>query len=168
MYRLLVGSIRVETCETHGDGSTINVGDLEVGAAFTVAGKVVLSDKQPIPYGTRLLISRDEAWDTQTVMLNDDGTFLVEGVPEEVVNVSVRIPGYRISDRNVSFEKLNRLTLQGVVNRNIDNLLILLEPGHARIADFRSMSREEQKQLHRDLTALKTKPLQGVSEALLK
>ena len=102
---------------------------LAVEPAHTLAGRVVLSDGKPVPGGTRLLVGREGAWDTQSATLDDEGRFRMEGLPAEQVSVSVRVPGYRLSAKNKAVDANNPFVLSGDIDGDIKGLTILLEPG---------------------------------------
>ena len=92
-----------------------------------IKGRVLLSDGRQLPPSTRLLISREDAWDTRRVELDPDGSFEVAGLPTERASLSVRIRGYRLSPKNHSLDVQNpRLT--GTIDQDINTLKILLEP----------------------------------------
>jgi hypothetical protein len=113
---------------TGDDGSTVDVGDLPLAAAHRVAGRIVLQDGKPIPEGTRLGLHRQEAWDTIEVVLGPDGAFRFAGVPAEKVEMSARLPGYRFSLANPSAD-WRRRDIEGRVDRDIDDLTLVMEPG---------------------------------------
>ena len=55
------GAIPVKTVDVKGDGTTTDVGDLQLIPGRRLAGEVRLSDGKPLPQPTRLSISRREA-----------------------------------------------------------------------------------------------------------
>jgi hypothetical protein len=112
-----------------GEGTTANAGDLNAVAGHTIRGHVLLSDGKTIPPKTRLLISREDAWDSQRVELGPDGRFEVAGLPTERYTLVVRVKGYRVSPKNHSADPQNRGWLVGTIDQDIDGLKILLEPG---------------------------------------
>jgi thiol-disulfide isomerase/thioredoxin len=120
------GSVPARRIQTQDDGSTLEAGDLKVERAFTVAGEIRLTDGGRIPTKTRVMLSRDEAWDTQQVEVNSLGKFRFEGVPPESVNLHARITGYRLSMRNAS---LNRYALEGRIVGDKTDLILEFEPG---------------------------------------
>lgn len=148
-------------CLTGPNGKTTEVRDLEVRNAYTISGKVILSDGKPIPKGIKFIVSRDRAWDSQVLDLAEDGKFHVDGIPPEVISVDVTIPGYRLSRKNVSLDAINGFGIKGVVNHDIDNLTILLEPGEFDRDDSKLTEEEDQKRI-KDFMKLETQPLQGM------
>jgi hypothetical protein len=74
------GGAPVVECATKRDGEEINLGELSITPALHVGGKVVLSDGKPIPMGMRITISSDRAFDSQTALLGEDGSFRFNGL----------------------------------------------------------------------------------------
>jgi hypothetical protein len=118
------GAIEARPIEVGADGSTLDVGDVPVGPAHKIAGTVLLSDKKPIPSGTRIMISREQAWDHQEAVVDPDGKFVAAGLPTERYSVYVSLKGYQLSPKNK--------TLTGMVDQDILGLKILMEPGERR------------------------------------
>jgi hypothetical protein len=114
---------------TTGDsGAVNNLGELDVQPAFKVAGRIVLSDGKPVPPETKLLLSRQNAWDSTQVTLGGDGSFEFKGVPAEAVSLSLRVKGYKLAKTNPSLDWLNGDIL-GRVTGDMTNLKFLMEPG---------------------------------------
>ena len=85
-----------------------------------------------------MMLGRQQAWDQlPNVDVSSDGRFVFDGVPKESVDVSPRLKGYRLSLRNPSLDWLNGFSLVGRVEGEINELLILLEPGEF-VRDYRS------------------------------
>jgi hypothetical protein len=124
------GAAGVKKVTVHGHGTAADAGDLPVGPAHRLAGRVVLSDGKPLPPGTRVMLSRDSAWDTQAAVADAEGRFSFDGVPpSECVGLSVRVKGYHLSDSNDSLDRLNGFSLQGKVDADIIDLHVQLDPG---------------------------------------
>jgi uncharacterized GH25 family protein len=123
------GAIPVRKIHAGDDGSTTDVGDLLVERGQRLAGRVVCDDEDFIPENTRLLVSRQQAWDSMQLTLDENGRFDTEGVPKETLSLSVRIAGYRISARNASLDTLNPFQLIGRLDNDVTNLVFLLERG---------------------------------------
>jgi len=121
------GALPVRKERTGAVESTLDLGVLQVERGHTLAGFVVLSTGTPVPEGTRALLAREDAWDTQVGAVGADGSFRFEDLPSELFSLSVRIPGFEPSARNLSYEALNR-RLKGRVDEDIEELLLLLEP----------------------------------------
>ena len=92
-----------------------------------IKGRVLLSDGKALPPKTRLVISREDAWDVQRVFLDQEGRFEISGLPTERYSLNVSVRGYRLSPKNHSLDAQNRRLL-GTIDQDIDTLKILLEP----------------------------------------
>ncbi len=147
------GSLPVRTVRTGGDGDTFDAGELAVQPGFTVAGAIRLKDGQPIPPNTRVLLSRDRAWDSQQAEADANGKFSFENVPAESVSLSTRIKGYQMSPRNCSIDPLNPYRLIGRVTTNKLDLTVEFVPG------------DKTERLAGDQQLLQEEPLRGVEPA---
>ena len=137
-----LGAIPLKTIHAGKDGDVTDIGNLVVAPAHRLAGRVVLADGAMIPARTRLLVSRENAWDNVQVMLPPDGKFDVAGVPAEIIGLSLRLPGYRVSGKNASLDRLNPFQLIGRVTGDVTNLIFLLEKGGDLTPDYTSGSAE--------------------------
>src|ERR1022692_2967400 len=123
------GAIPIQKIHSAKDGGTTDAGNLLVGPAHRLAGRVVLSDGEPVPAKTRLLVSREQAWDSMQLTLDQDGNFDAAGVPLETISLSVRLKDYHVSGQNISVDQLNPFQLIGRVDHDITNLVFMLEKG---------------------------------------
>ncbi len=140
--------------KTMGEGETLDAGDIEAVAGHTVSGKVKLSDGKPMPAGSSVILSRDGAWDSETIKLEKDGKFAFKGVAPETVQLIPRVKGYKPSADNASYEAMNGYALLGKVDDDISDLVVLVEPG-SRTFDGNGGARYHE---------LKEQRLQGASE----
>jgi hypothetical protein len=106
--------------ETKDDGQDIDVGDIELHAAHTLKGRVVLSDGKPIPPGMHVSVGADQAWDNQMVEIAADGSFEFHGLPAGVYSVHPSVKGYLAGSDGFGVEAL--------VNRDIANLVLRMTP----------------------------------------
>ena len=112
-----------------GEGTTTDTGDLPVVRGHRIKGRVLLSDGKPVPPKTRLVASRNDAWDSQGVELGPDGRFEIAALPTGLYTLSINIKGYRPSPKNHSVDNIeNPWTLIGTIDQDIDTIEILLEP----------------------------------------
>ena len=137
-----LGAIPLKTIHAGKDGEVTDIGDLVVGPAHRLAGRVVLADGAEIPTKTRLLVSRENAWDNMQVTLPPDGHFDVSGVPAETMGLSVRLSGYRVSAKNASLDRMNPFQLIGRMNGDVTNLVFLMEKGSDLTPEYGSNSSE--------------------------
>lgn len=123
------GSLPARRVKAEAAGSTLKVGELAVKPGFTIVGQIRLTDGQPVPAKTRIMLSREEAWDSQQAEVDPQGRFRFVGVPDEVVSISTRVKGYRLSLKNASLDTLNPFHLHGRVQGNKSDLVLEFEPG---------------------------------------
>ena len=150
------GAIANVKVRAGADGQTTDAGELTVSPAHRLAGRVVLSDGKPVPAKTRLLVGRENAWDTLQVELDKAGRFDTGGLPTETYSLSARVPGYHISPQNGSLELMNPFHIIGRVDQDITNLLFLLEPGPDLRPDYDSHLPETASPRHRPLRGAET------------
>jgi len=130
------GNLPLKKVRAGADGATLDLGDLALHPGHRLAGRVTLSDRDSLPEGTRLSVSREQAWDSRTVDLPPDGRFNMANLPPgETLTLWTRVAGYRDSATNVSLNSMNG-GLFGRLNTDKTNLLYLLEPGESRLGEF--------------------------------
>jgi hypothetical protein len=84
--------------ETKADGEEVDVGTINLRTAYTLRGKVVLSDGRPIPPDMHVTLSSDMSFDSQVTALGADGSFEFRGLSKGVYSVAAGIRGYRPAD----------------------------------------------------------------------
>lgn len=122
------GAVYPESVHVAGEGM-VDAGVLPVHPAHRIRGRVSLSDGQPVPSGTRVMIARSDAYDVLVLQLDPDGRFEAVGVPPESVTVSAAVRGYRVSPRNPGFDPVNASYVRLKTDRDLDDFELLLEPG---------------------------------------
>jgi hypothetical protein len=110
-------------CETKDDGQVVNVGDIQVRPAYTLRGRVVLSDGKAIPPDMRIDLSSDRASDTQTAVLDPEGRFEFKGLASGVYVISPSVRNYRSPDE---------FPREALVDHDVDNLVLTLQPVTAK------------------------------------
>lgn len=149
------GALSVRQVQTAADETTLDVGTIPLELGARLRGRVELADGAALPADTRILISREDAWDTQVMPVGADGRFAFAGLPRELFSLNVRVPGYRLSPRNASYDLVNEMGLIGRVEGD-QELLVLLEPGSRELQPV-APSEEEWKRYQ----ALLLAPLRG-------
>lgn len=90
------GAVPLRIVETGADETTIQLGDLEIGEAATLTGRLHLTDGRTFPEGTRIHIGRSRAWDSLVVDVSPDGHFEAKGIPlAETFDLSIP-PDYEV------------------------------------------------------------------------
>jgi hypothetical protein len=104
------------------------VGERGLVLVHQVSGRLILTDGKAVPSGTHLLLSREDAWDSQNVLAAPDGSFAFTGVPEEAVTLSSRIPGYRLAGRRNRFQQVNPGSVAMFVDADKSGVELFFEP----------------------------------------
>ncbi len=123
------GAIGPRTLRTPKDGLSLDMGDVAVERAHRLAGRMVLPGGAKPPEGIHLQMSVSDRPDRVQLKLDPRGAFEVRGVPSGEVELSFSAPGYRLSDRNPSLEPLIPYRLVGRVEKDLTNLVFLIEKG---------------------------------------
>ena len=131
------GSVVPRRFKSGGDGTSVDLGDMEVRTGLTIAGRIVFTDGRAIPPKTKVLGYTEGAGGIIWADVDDRGRFEVRGLPEGEVGLGVKfpdistwhLPGYRLSAKNKCMDPLNRYRLMGQLPRDIADLVILFEPG---------------------------------------
>src|SRR5262249_24046140 len=90
---------------------------------------VTCDDGDFIPDNTRLLVSRQQAWDSMQLTLDENGRFDTEGIRKETISLSARVPGYHISARNLRLNSRNPFQWIGRMDNDVTNLVLVVERG---------------------------------------
>src|SRR5262249_35871318 len=98
------GAVRARAVSTGKSGSVSDVGDLQLTPGHKLSGRLVLADGKPVPTGTRILLSREEAWDSAQATADKEGHFGFAGLPSELYSLGVKVNGYHLSPKNVSID----------------------------------------------------------------
>jgi uncharacterized GH25 family protein len=106
----------------------VELGELEVGPAVTIAGRIELVDGKLVPGPLQLLLSREGAWDSQTATIGSDGKFIFENVPnEEPLRLTARVPGYRLASERNRFQQIDDDSIAFFVEAPRDDVVIYFE-----------------------------------------
>jgi hypothetical protein len=176
----LLGMLR--DCHVHGaipaqpvrvkENRTIeNLGAVVMRPGYRVSGVVVLSGGKPAPAGTRVYLATHHEevglMDGLMTPVGADGSFTASGLPAGRYNLSVSMKGYRLSPDNRSYdsvlEQYNQLT--GRVDRSIEGLRLLLEPGAIDDNfDFDKLPAQERRKRLEHNQKRRILPLEGVPD----
>ena len=109
--------------ETKDDGQQVDVGDVALAKAYTLRGRVVLSDGKAIPSDMHVTLSSDRAWDTQIAEIGTDGRFEFRGLPRGVYEIAPAVRGYRLTEATGA---------EVLVNGDVGDFVVRMEPGVGR------------------------------------
>ena len=108
------------------DGSTNDLGDLNLQSVSQVAGRIRLSDGKPIPANSTYSLSDAAMGRSSPSVLGADGSFQFATLPGDQVSLFLRVAGYQLTPRDFML-KSGTVTNITVVP-NLTNLLIKLQP----------------------------------------
>jgi protocatechuate 3,4-dioxygenase beta subunit len=105
-------------CETENDGQDLNLGDIQLHPAYTLRGKVVLSDGKPVPPDMRMTLGAD--WSaSQVTVLAADGSFEFKGLTSAAYTLVPGVKGYKLAGGR---------GIEVLVNRDRSDVVLRLEP----------------------------------------
>ncbi len=123
------GATDAVECVTEREDEAIDLGDVALQPGHRLRGRVVLTDGKPVPDGMRIHLSAKRAWDDQIHELPPDGRFEFVGLPTDDFSINPAVKGYQPSPENPN----RNLGIDGLIDRDVDNFVILLEPGKDRM-----------------------------------
>ena len=127
------GAVCAVEARSPGHDGDLDLGDLQVVDGLTLAGRVLSPVEHPLPPGTRVVLSREQAWDAQSYELDEQGRFSFDSLPAELYSLSIQTPGLRLSADNWSLDVLNRGSLVGWIRASRDDLIMRLEAGQVEL-----------------------------------
>jgi hypothetical protein len=143
-----------------GTEAGTDAGDLIIESGYRLSGRVSLEGGEPVPAGTRVIITRLNVADGQLVEVNPDGTFVAKGLPTDVYFVNVGVSGYRLSNKNRSKDRLST-GLKGLINSDTTEINILMSPGDPQLQSVAALPPGERAEIARSTLELQTRRLQG-------
>lgn len=105
--------------EPKQDGDVTSVGDIQVRPAFTLRGRVLLSGGATVPPEMHLNVTADQSMDSQSVLINPDGSFEVKGLSRRAYDVVASVKGYSLPEGQAT---------EVLIDHNETDLLIALQP----------------------------------------
>jgi hypothetical protein len=99
------------------------LGDIRLLPAYTLRGRVVLTDGKPIPPDNRVTLGADWGTDAQMTSLVTDGTFEFKGLARGVYSLAPALRSYKLADG---------ATGEVLVDRDRKEVVLRMEPTPAR------------------------------------
>jgi hypothetical protein len=93
--------------------------DIPVRSAYTLRGKITLSDGKPIPTGMRLALFSDRGSDSQSITLAPNGLSEFKGLGRGVYNLLPSVKGYDVRDTG---------SMELLIEGDVRDLVMLLQP----------------------------------------
>jgi hypothetical protein len=122
----IAGAVPQTGVQIGENGSTNDIGDLNLQTVSEVAGRIRLSDGQPIPANSHYHLSDAAMGNSPPSSLGSDGAFHFAAVPGDKISIFLRVSGYQLTPRD-SMLKSGTVTNITVVP-NMTNLVIELKP----------------------------------------
>jgi len=94
--------------ETKDDGEEVNVGTITLRNAYTLRGRIVLSDGKPVPPDMHVTLSSDLGLDNQIATVAEDGSFEFHGLSKGVYSIAPGVKGYKAKDDFYNEVLINR------------------------------------------------------------
>jgi hypothetical protein len=175
-----LGALPRQHIKTGTEGTSIDLGDLNLVRAYTIAGRVQMADGQPARVAAftlarteltpptdhtptkqeesnRSFYGLEHSFDNWRADPGPDGKFEFTGVPGETVSIFLMLkPFDMVSPRNISSDGKG-FRLLGLVVSNQTDLVIELEPHNGQVFPPA-----------RDYEALSHQPLQGAEAAITR
>lgn len=127
-WHLLASAGAVPQTDVHlgENGSTNNVGDINVEPVCAVTGKILLSDGKPLPPKSFYFLQDDAMGSSLSSHFDKDGSFRFPAVPGDHVSIFLRIPGYELTliAPFLKSGSVSNITVAG----DMTNLVIKMEP----------------------------------------
>jgi outer membrane usher protein FimD/PapC len=124
-----IGAVSARRVRVGKTETTLDVGTIEIEGGHRLTGRLVTAEGEPLAAGLRVLVSREDAWDTQVAEVADDGSFSVAGLPAERYAVVVRGRGVLASTANYSCDPNNPGSLVGRIDGDLTGLRIRVDFG---------------------------------------
>ena len=120
------GAVPVRRVEVHGNGSTNDLGDLNLEPAFKVEGQIRLADGKPIPAGSSLSFGNFDLGFSSRFTVGADGSFRLTGFPAGNLTVYLCIPGYQLTPKDALLKSGSATNITVVTN--MKGLVIEMKP----------------------------------------
>jgi hypothetical protein len=122
----VAGAVPRTNVQTGENGSTNDIGDLNLKSVSEVAGRIRLSDGKPIPANSHYFLADAAMAGSSPLSVSSDGSFHFVAVPGDNVSIFLRVSGYQLTPRD-SMLKSGTVTNITVVP-NMTNLVIEMKP----------------------------------------
>ncbi|MDB6125720.1 MAG: hypothetical protein JWQ71_4713 [Pedosphaera sp.] len=123
------GALPPQRIDSAGHGESTDLGDLPVSPGLHLAGRVETRHGEPIPKSLKVRASNNNAWDSQAVSVDAEGHFKLDGLAKGQLEISADQSGWRLAIKNRSLDVWNPWYLSGLLEKDKDDLLLVIEKG---------------------------------------
>ena len=122
----IAGAVPQTAVQIGENGSTNDIGDLNLKSVSEVTGRIRLSDGKPIPANSHYHLSGAAMGNSPQSSLGSDGSFHFAAVPGDKVSIFLRVSGYQLTPRDFML-KSGSVTNVTIVP-DMTNLVIEMKP----------------------------------------
>lgn len=108
------------------DGSTNDIGDLNLQSVSKVAGQIRLSDGKPIPANSNYHLSDAAMGSSLKSPVGADGAFQFAAVPGDKISIFLRVSGYQLTPRDFMLKSGSVTNV--TIAPNMTNFVIEMKP----------------------------------------
>jgi hypothetical protein len=90
------GAVEPITVDVASETNTVDVGTLQVVKSRTIRGSICVPDGYLIPPHTRVTVEAEIAADGKDVEIRPDGTFVIDGLPNDELSLHAQLPGLNL------------------------------------------------------------------------
>jgi RNA polymerase sigma factor (sigma-70 family) len=162
------GALIPQRIQTKHDGTTVDLGELQIRHGRNLAGRLICSDGKPVPAGTTVWLWCDHSAGVLDRKVDDAGSFQMRGIADGLVTLEVTFPEakaaetrYRVSPENACRNPQVENQLEGRVERDISDLTILLDPDFSPKRELH-LIRDVDPAMLADFNDAKAGPINGV------
>jgi uncharacterized GH25 family protein len=122
----IAGAVPQTAVQIGEDGSTNNIGDLNLKSVSEVTGRIRLSAGKPIPANSHFHLSDAAMGNSPQSSLGSDGAFHFAAVPGDKVSIFLRVSDYQLTPRDGML--ISGSVTNITVVPNMTNLVIEMKP----------------------------------------
>ncbi len=120
------GVVSTRLVQVHENGSTNEIGDLNLDPTFKVDGRIRLTDGKPVPTNSILYFGNFDLGMSSPYAVRNDGSFRLTGFPAGTLTLYLRIPGYELTPMDSRLISGSAINI--TVATNITGLVIEMKP----------------------------------------
>jgi hypothetical protein len=120
------GAVPLTNVKIGEDGSTNDIGDLNLQSVSKVAGRIHLSDGMPIPVNSHYFLSDAAMGSSSPSSVGADGSFQFAAVPGDKVSIFLRVSGYQLTPRDGML--ISGSVTNIIIVPNMTNLVVEMKP----------------------------------------